>query len=259
MPWRVPVLCAVTDRRRFGLGDGAVSLDAVVAQVREAAEADLDLVQIRELDLSASALFSLVLRALDAVRSVPSTRTRILVNDRLDVARAAGAHGVHLRSTSFAASRVRHVVGAVEGTAGAAGGTTAGFLVGRSVHAIDALDELAPRALDLALDYLVMGTMFATTSKGEGHRLAGPEGLRAMVPRVDRPVLGIGGITLENAPQIADAGAAGIAAIGLFLGRGAPAHAGPALELRRVADEIRRLFAVSRSLQPGLGSRPTER
>ena len=68
------------------------------------------------------------------------------------------------------------------------------------------------------LDYLIFGTIFPTTSKPEGHPVAGPEALRAAVAACRLPVLGIGGITLENVDRVAAAGAAGVAAIGLFLG-----------------------------------------
>jgi thiamine-phosphate diphosphorylase len=171
----------------------------LVAQVRAAALAGVDLVQVRELDLETDALVRLVERAVAAVRG---TEARIVVNDRYDVARAAGAHGIHLRGDSYPAARVRS-------------GAPPGFLIGRSVHDPD---EAAAVVQAGGIDYLVFGTVFQTASKPAGHVPAGLEGLVAVVRAAGRvPVLAIGGVSVESAPRLALAGAAGLAAIGLFL------------------------------------------
>jgi thiamine-phosphate diphosphorylase len=188
VPLSLPILCAVTDRRRL----------PILAHVAAAADAGIDWVQIREPDLPAAELYEVVRHA---VAEVSGSATRIIVNDRLDVAITAGADGVHLRGTSFDASRVR---------------TAAGddFLIGRSVHSVE---EAVAADGGGGLDYLIFGTMFPTTSKPERHPLAGPEALRTAVAACRVPILGIGGITLENVDRMAAAGAAGVAAIGLFL------------------------------------------
>jgi thiamine-phosphate diphosphorylase len=189
----VPILCAITDRRRL----------PILAHVAAAVDAGIDWVQIREPDLPAAELYEVVRHAVAEVGGSGSEpRTRIIVNDRLDVALAAGAHGVHLRGTSFDASRARAL---------AAGN----FLIGRSVHSVE--EAIAADAVS-GLDYLIFGTVFPTNSKPEGHPLAGPEALRAAVTACRLPMLGIGGITLENVDRIAETGAAGLAAIGLFVG-----------------------------------------
>jgi thiamine-phosphate diphosphorylase len=222
----VPILCAITDRRRL----------PILAHVAAAADAGVDWVQIREPDLPAAELYEVVRHAVAEVSgggsggAVPATR--IIVNDRLDVALAAGAHGVHLRGTSFDASRVRAMVLA---RAASAGGGERDFLIGRSVHSVD--EAVAAEAAG-GLDYLILGTIFPTASKPEGHPLAGPEALRAAVAAVRLPILGIGGITLENVDRIAATGAAGVAAIGLFLGSQA---------LDAEVASIRRRFAVTRN------------
>jgi thiamine-phosphate diphosphorylase len=121
------------------------------------------------------------------------------VNDRLDVALASGAHGVHLRADSFLPERARAI-------------TPAGFLVGRSVHGVD--DALRATRSG-SVDYLIFGTVFDTTSKPD--RDAAGTGAVADVARTTTiPVLAIGGITAQNAREVARAGAAGVAAIGLF-------------------------------------------
>src|SRR5688572_7868800 len=91
-----PVACMITDRSRLGAGWE----DALVARVAAAARDGVDLVQVRERDLDARVLTRVVERC---VAAVARTRTRVLVNDRVDVALAAGAHGVHLRGDSMPA------------------------------------------------------------------------------------------------------------------------------------------------------------
>jgi thiamine-phosphate diphosphorylase len=189
----LPVMCLVTDRTRF------TSTDALVERVRTAARVGVHLVQVREPDLTTRDLLTLTGRCLEAVRA---TRARVLVNDRVDVALAAGAHGVHLRGDSMPGSEVRRIA-------------PPGFLIGRSVHtAAEAREHTA----DGALDYLIFGSVFATTSK-PGRAAAGPGALAAVSAAVSIPVLAIGGVTIERMPQLASAGASGFAAIGLFAER----------------------------------------
>lgn len=192
------ILCLVTDRRRLGaaLGIGGTGLiDAVRVQVTAAAAAGVDLVQVREPDLEAAALTQLV-RAV--VADTRGTGTKIVVNDRLDVALAAGAAGVHLKESSFSTTAARCAA-------------PAGYLVGRSVHGASA----AIVAGDA--DYLIAGTVLPTASKASGRRL-GWAGLSDVVRAAGgRPVLAIGGIDLASTPFVAASGASGLAAIGAFI------------------------------------------
>jgi len=187
-----PVVCLITDRRRFGTSWEA----ALVERVRAAARAGVHLVQIRERDLDGGPLTRLVSSCFEAVRG---TRTRVLVNDRLDVALAAGAHGVHLRADSFAAPRVRACA-------------PSAFLIGRSVHSLAEAVEAAEHG---GLDYLIFGTLFETSSK-PGRRPAGLGALAAVSVSTGLPVLAIGGITAGRVDEVMRAGAAGVAAIGMF-------------------------------------------
>lgn len=184
-----PIVCLVTDRHRF------MDEDRMVRLVAAAAAAGIDLVQIRERTLDDRRLFALTRRI---VTSVAGTRTRVVVNERCDVALAAGAAGVHLRADSVVAARVRQIA-------------PSGFLIGRSVHSVGE----ALRAGD-GVDYLVMGTVFATASKSQGTTPAGTGVLAQVCRAVDVPVLAIGGVTADKAGDLAAAGAAGFAAIGLF-------------------------------------------
>lgn len=184
-----PVVCLITDRSRGGE-------DATVERVRWAAGAGVHLVQVREPDLDGGPLTALVRRCVDAVRG---SRARVLVNDRVDVALAAGAHGVHLRADSMPAARVRAIC-------------PQGFLVGRSVHA---RDEAIAAAAAGGLDYLLFGTVFATTSK-PGRAPAGLDALAEVASAVTIPVLAVGGVTPDTVNEVVLAGAAGFAAIGMF-------------------------------------------
>lgn len=194
-------LCLVTDRRRLCSGNAPfeVARRRLIEQARAAIEAGVDLLQVRELDLEAVKLKTVVD---DIVGVSRGTATRVVVNDRLDVALACGADGVHLRSDSIPAVDARRMA-------------PSSFLIGRSVH-------LAREAVDAgAVDYLIAGTVFSTLSKPAGHQPIGLEGFRAIVAAARAPVLAIGGVTLDRLADIAASGAAGVAAIGLFTG-GAP-------------------------------------
>lgn len=158
------------------------------------------MVQIRERDLEAGTLARLVSEIVAMARG---SRSRVVVNDRLDVALACGAAGVHLRGDSMPPAAARSIA-------------PRGFLVGRSVHAPA---EAATCQADV--DYLIAGTVWPTESKPAGPLdppPLGPEGLAAITRAAGVPVLAVGGVTLDRLPWVAAAGAAGVAAIGLFMG-----------------------------------------
>jgi thiamine-phosphate pyrophosphorylase len=173
----------VTDRRR---GD-------VFASVRQAVEDGVDLIQIREKDLEARTLLTLVSKILEMTEDTP---TRVLVNDRLDVALASGADGLHLPSDGLPLAVVRGLIG----------------LVGVSTHTLEEV-----RSADSGgADFIVFGPVFDTPGKAA----VGLDRLREVTKVTRIPVLAIGGITNENTEQVIRAGAAGIAAIRLFQGPG---------------------------------------
>jgi thiamine-phosphate diphosphorylase len=219
------VLCLVTDRRRLAGEGGAPNLDAVAAQVTEAAGAGVDFVQVREPDLPGRALLDLTVAC---VRATRGTSMRVIVNDRLDVALAAGADGVHLRSRSMPAARVREL-------------TPPGFLVGRSVHRAA---EAAEAEAAGGLDYLVVGTIFPSRSKPTGETTIGIAGLARAVQAVRLPVLAIGGVTLSAVPLIGRTGARGLAAIGLFMPDESGVHGG----IAGIVSAARRMFDTSRPI-----------
>ena len=178
-------LCLVTDRRRR----------SVVEQCRAAVAAGIDLIQVRERDLDGGALSALVA---DLVSTTRGTQTRVIVNERLDVALACGAAGVHLRGDSVPAAHARSMA-------------PPGFLIGRSVREVGEAAAEAPSS-----DYLIAGTVFPSSSKPGLRECLGVEGLATIVRAVAVPVLAIGGISLDRIDAVARTGAAGIAAIELF-------------------------------------------
>jgi thiamine-phosphate pyrophosphorylase len=162
--------------------------------VRAAVDAEVPLFQIREKLLSARVLFELVARAAEITHG---SKTRLLVNDRSDIARAAGADGVHLTAQSLPVAVVRKTCGAE-------------FLIGVSTHSL--VEAQAARAA--GADFVVFGPVFETESKRAYGAPQGPEKLREVTRALSEfPVVAIGGITLENFSECFEAGARGVAAI----------------------------------------------
>ena len=182
----------VTDRRRL-----AVSVDALVDRAARAARDGVDVIQVRERDLPDGELVALVRRV---VAAVAGTATRVLVNDRTDVAIASRAHGVHLRGDSVPASRVRAIA-------------PQGFTIGRSVHSAEEIDAAIAAG---GSDYLLFGTVFASAGKPSGHPVAGLGALADACRRSPLPVIAIGGIDAARLDDIARTGAAGFAGVGMF-------------------------------------------
>ena len=125
-------------------------------------------------------------------------RALVLVNDRADVAFASGIDGVHLRADSPPTGEVKRI-------------GPPGWIVGRSVHGAEEAGG------EIEADYVLFGTVFEGGSKAAGAPLAGVEGLRAAAGASHSPVVAIGGVTPERATLAMQAGAGGVAAIGLFL------------------------------------------
>lgn len=187
LPERRPLLCYITDRKALPNRD---PLPVIGAAIR----AGVDLIQVRERDLPLRALLELTIQAAALAARIP---TRILVNDRLDVAEFAGV-GLHLPAQSFPVAAVRDKAGRA-------------LLIGASAHNLDELRAAEQGGADFAL----FGPVFATSSK-PGATPLGLEKLGEAGRAVRIPVLALGGITLANAAECLRAGAAGLAAISLF-------------------------------------------
>jgi thiamine-phosphate pyrophosphorylase len=212
-----PWLCLVSSRRALSPEARTVAeeLAALERFLDQAIGAGVDLIQVREPDLEARVLERFVA---GVAKRADGTGVRVVVNDRLDVALAASAAGVHLRSDGPPPVRVRDVC-------------PPGFAIGRSVHSAAETAGLAEH-----VDYLLFGTVFESRSKRAGSPVAGLDELRRAVAATPAPVLAIGGITPARARACLETGAAGVAAIGVFLPEG---RAAGGLGVERAVRELR--------------------
>jgi thiamine-phosphate pyrophosphorylase len=190
-------LYLVTDRRQ-------VDRD-LVEVVGECVAAGLPAVQLREKDLGAGELLALARRLLAVTRPHGA---RLVVNDRLDVALAAGADGLQRTSTSMALADIRAVAGDR-------------LRIGASVHALD--EAIAADAA--GADWIVFGPVYDTPSKRAFGAPQGLQKLAGVTKSVRTPVIAIGGITPERVREVLDAGAAGVGVISAILASPSPGDA----------------------------------
>ena len=201
------VLCYVTERRSLAATESGEPQKTLLWKIEAAAAAGVDWIQIREKDLPDRDCSSLTRAALQRAARPSASKasaTRILVNDRMDVALAERADGVHLGEKSLPAAEVSRIV--------ESRGERKDFLIGVSCHSL----QSAKAAASGGADYLFFGPVFATPSKAAFGAPQGLERLAEVSRAVAIPVLAIGGITLANAGECLAAGASGIAAIRLF-------------------------------------------
>ncbi|HEV8046287.1 MAG TPA: thiamine phosphate synthase [Terriglobales bacterium] len=196
------LLCYITDRTSFP-GDESARQHALLAKIAEASCAGVDLIQLREKDLSTRNLEVLACAAIQAVRENYCNRaTRLLINSRSDVAIACGADGVHLRSDDISPSDVRKIW--------ISAGNSPRPLVSVSCHTVAEVASAASASADFAIFAPVFEKKYSPAMKA-----AGLDQLRSACSQ-KIPVLALGGVTLENAAACIEDGAAGIAAIRLF-------------------------------------------
>jgi thiamine-phosphate pyrophosphorylase len=196
----------ITDRARLR---GRALEEAVSAAV----DGGVTVVQLREKDLPAAELYDLAV----TVHAVVRGRALFVVNDRADVALAAGADGVHLPERGLPVRKAREL----------AGGSC---IIGRSVHSAEA----ALRAVDEGADYVQAGAVYETASK-PGAAPGGLDLVRQVRDAVEVPVVAVGGVTAQRARELIDAGADGLAVIGAILD--APDVRAAAAALRAALDE----------------------
>ena len=182
-------LCYITDRH-------GLAPRPLLPHLQVVAGAGVDLVHLREKDLACRELLGLVKLTVELCRG---SKTRIVVNDRLDMAIAAGAHGVHLGGQSAPPEAVRRHV-------------DKNFLVGVSCHSM----QEALKAEAGGADYILLGPIFDTPSKRPYGPPLGLNKLSEIAKRIRIPVLALGGITVARVRPCLDAGATGIAGIRLF-------------------------------------------
>ncbi|OLC53264.1 MAG: thiamine-phosphate diphosphorylase [Acidobacteria bacterium 13_1_40CM_4_69_4] len=199
-----PGVCFVTGRAS-GLGRPLIEV------ARSAIEGGCDLVQVREKELTGGPLLQMAREVVELAKP-RSPRCAVLVNDRLDVALAARAAGVHLPADGLPIEQVRRHAGRR-------------FLIGRSVHSL----AEARRAQKEGADYIFFGPVFATPSKASFGRPQGPEALKKVVESVRIPVWAIGGVDPATAAELRGIRIAGVAVISFILSAADPSEAVRAL------------------------------
>jgi thiamine-phosphate pyrophosphorylase len=180
-----PALYVVLDRSAAGTRDLGDLLDACI-------DGGCRLVQLREKTWASGRLLPLAERLRARCRTAGVT---FIVNDRIDLALAVDADGVHLGQDDLPARVARPLL-------------RPGMILGVSTHSV----EQARAARDAGADYIAVGAMFATPTKAD-HELVGPALMRRVRDEVAAPLVGIGGITPENAGDVIRAGADGVAVI----------------------------------------------
>lgn len=192
-------LYLITDRR--ALGPGRDLVEAVAAALAGGVRG----VQLREKDLPPRDLFPLALELRALTRRFGA---RLLINDRIDIAQAVEADGVHLAGTSLPTAVARRLLGPEA-------------LIGVSTHHID---EVLAAALEGA-DFVTFGPVYPTPSKASYGPPVGLDALRAVCAARILPVFALGGVKPRHLPELLDAGASGIALISAILAASDPQRA----------------------------------
>ena len=185
---KTPHICLITEGKATPQNFPAQS-SYIIETIRAAIEDGVTMIQIREKAIEGRMLFDLVSRA---IVLAANSDTLVIVNDRADVAAAAGADGVHLPETGLPPSAVKRVF--------------PNLAVGVSTHSLDS----AVAAAQGGGDFIFFGPVFDTPGKGAA---VGVEPLAVLCQVLTPPVIGLGGIDDQNCASVLDAGAAGIAAI----------------------------------------------
>jgi len=172
--------------------------ETLVARVRQAVAGGADVIQLRQKRVPDRTLLVRARR----LREVIPADVIFLVNDRVDIAVASGADGVHLGGEDLPVADARRILGPRA-------------IVGASAHTADE----ARAAADAGADYLGVGCIYTTTTKPDAQERQGVALIASVTGVVDVPVVAVGGITLENTPEVLAAGAAGVAVVrGVFGG-----------------------------------------
>lgn len=191
MSWNFP-------SRFYFITHRPISENGILQDVREALEAGVRIVQYREKELSLRRQIEEAKEVLELCRDFGAT---FVVNDRVDLALAVGADGVHLGPEDMPPELARKILGE-------------GKLVGVSVGSV----EEAMRAKEAGADYIGVGPIFHTSTKSDAGPPIGLEGLREVRSAVDLPIVAVGGINLENLREVARAGADAVCAISAVSG-----------------------------------------
>jgi thiamine-phosphate pyrophosphorylase len=188
--FRLPRVYPLTDVQLSGLSHGE--------QVRLLSLGGATLIQLREKKMPA-------LQFYEQARAAVTSGVQLIINDRVDVALAVGAHGVHLGQDDMPPEAARSLLGDEA-------------VIGYSTHSV----EQAKKALTLPIDYIAIGPIFTTSTKTNSSPTLGLEGLRAVREAVgNAQLVAIGGISHSNAREVIEAGADCVAVVSALLSNGA--------------------------------------
>ena len=166
--------------------------------IEQAIDSGVTLVQLRAKELPTRDFLEL---ALKTAKFLKSKNIPLFINDRIDIALACGAQGVHLGQEDLPLSYARKILGKK-------------MRIGISVNTVKEAEE----AEKGGADYLGVGPVFYTPSKRDLKAILGPSGLKVIREKVKIPILAIGGISAENARETMDCGVDGIAVISALMG-----------------------------------------
>jgi thiamine-phosphate pyrophosphorylase len=185
MDFTLPKLYPITDTRLSGLTHAE--------QVERLAAGGATLVQLRDKHVAPREFYEAARRAVEVARALG---VRLIINDRVDIALAVDADGVHLGQDDLPIARARELIGAER-------------ILGYSTHNV----QQALEADCAPVDYIAVGPVFQTTTKENPDPIVGPELIRELKLRLTKPLVGIGGITLDRASAVIAAGADSVAVI----------------------------------------------
>ena len=186
----LPRIYPVTDTRISGLTHAE--------QVRRLADGGATLVQLRDKSASSQLFYQ---SAVEAVSAAREAGIRIVINDRVDIALAAGADGVHVGQDDLPAKEARKLLGE-------------NAIIGYSTHSL----KQAVEAVGLPVDYIAIGPVFATSTKANADPTVGLDGVSSVRASIgDFPLVAIGGIDLHRAAEVLSAGADSVAMISELL------------------------------------------
>ena len=215
-----PILCLITQR-------SYARERTLPALIEAAVNGGVNMVQLREKDLSQKDLLALAHQAREAIQD----RALLLVNQQIEVALACDAGGVQLGEEAMSVESARERVGDQ-------------LLIGRSVHSVESAQEAEERGAD----FLVVGTVFPTATK-PGVAPAGLDLLSRIAGAVTIPFLAIGGVNRGNVAQVMEYGSSGVAVISAILGAADPRQAAHDIieEIRQVSIDASSIGAKIRS------------
>jgi thiamine-phosphate pyrophosphorylase len=181
----------------------------------EAVLGGVTIVQLRAKGLETREFLELANRMAAALKR---RSVSLIINDRIDIALACGAEGVHLGQDDMPLDKARQLLGKSK-------------IIGVSVNTLKEAQEAERQGAD----YVGLGPIYATTTKDTDLPALGPEGIRRMRPKIGIPIIAIGGINVDNATNVMRAGAAGIAVVSAIL---------DAPDARKAAAELKKALSI---------------